>query len=222
MIHKNPQPNMGPSLTRPATSLRTKYEGFKKDLRKKVAAQKQALYGTGGGPWTEPDLSTNEYKIYGLISISVDGLESRFDDDDLPCGVNNIQRNINNDDDEDDDDTIANMQIVENIEIVVDNTMTADDGAKHQVRAGTSREFTTEDQKRSWTKWKPSDLKRNVSTPLSVKRRRIVSRPEATEKVTILAESKKVVMDLQAESLKLDVEFKKKNMHLNYANLRRN
>lgn len=66
---------------RTATSLKAKYEGIKKDLRKKVAKNKSETFKTGGGIPNIKPLTPYEELIYNIITLSVEGLPSRFDDD---------------------------------------------------------------------------------------------------------------------------------------------
>lgn len=63
-------------------TLKSKYEQMKKDVRKKVAGNKQQLFKTGGGTPQISPLTTVEETIYNLILVSVEGLPPRYDDDD--------------------------------------------------------------------------------------------------------------------------------------------
>lgn len=71
--------NIGPP--RLVTTLRGKYETFKKELRKKAAQYRQDLYKTGGGTLEVPCLTPSEQKIFDIINLSVIGLPGRYDDD---------------------------------------------------------------------------------------------------------------------------------------------
>lgn len=71
--------NIGPP--RLVTTLRGKYETFKKELRKKAAQHRQDLYKTGGGTPEVPCLTPSEEKIFDIINLSVVGLPGRYDDD---------------------------------------------------------------------------------------------------------------------------------------------
>lgn len=65
-------------------TLRIKYEGLKRTVRKKSAAIRSELYRTGGGCNTAVPLDNTEEKLKGIITLSVDGLESLYDSDVLP------------------------------------------------------------------------------------------------------------------------------------------
>ncbi|KAJ8932996.1 hypothetical protein NQ314_011192 [Rhamnusium bicolor] len=63
--------NKGPPRT--MKSLKTKYDSFKKELRKTAARQKLELFKTGGGSSYKDIIYTpNEENILGIISLSVE------------------------------------------------------------------------------------------------------------------------------------------------------
>ena len=62
-------------------SLKSKYETMKKEVRKKIANNKQELYKTGGGTAKPNPLTPVEEIIYNLIYLSAVGLSARYDDD---------------------------------------------------------------------------------------------------------------------------------------------
>lgn len=69
------------SVVRTTKSLRSKYESFKKDLRKKKAKDKNLKFQTGGGNYIEVIYTPTEEKLLPYIFLSVEGLPSRHDDD---------------------------------------------------------------------------------------------------------------------------------------------
>ncbi|XP_031327764.1 uncharacterized protein LOC116169288 isoform X1 [Photinus pyralis] len=62
-------------------SLKTKYECLKKDIKKKVALQKQSLYQTGGGASKDIIFTPTEEILISIITFSIQGLSSRSDCD---------------------------------------------------------------------------------------------------------------------------------------------
>lgn len=75
---------------RSAKTLRLKYEGIKRDTRKKSALIRAETYKTGGGPSTAPILTPSEVKVKELILLSVDGMDSKFDSDHVPNTVGKL------------------------------------------------------------------------------------------------------------------------------------
>ncbi len=73
--------NTKSGVIRTMHNLKTKYEGVKKDLRKKVAKNKQEIFKTGGGAPNITPLTPYEELIFNLITLSVEGLPCRYDDD---------------------------------------------------------------------------------------------------------------------------------------------
>ncbi|KAF9411157.1 hypothetical protein HW555_005747 [Spodoptera exigua] len=71
-------------IFRSTKTLKVKYEGLKRTVRKKSAACRSELYRTGGGKNTAPPLDNVEEQIKAMITLSADGLESIFDSDVLP------------------------------------------------------------------------------------------------------------------------------------------
>lgn len=69
--------------TRNTKTLKMKYDGLKKQLKKKVAEQKRQLYGTGGGPMVGIKLEDYEEKLYSIMKLNVEGLPSRGDSDSI-------------------------------------------------------------------------------------------------------------------------------------------
>lgn len=68
---------------RSAKTLKLKYEGIKRTTRKKSAVIRAETYRTGGGPSTAPDLTDTEQKIKDMILLSVDGMDSTYDSDNV-------------------------------------------------------------------------------------------------------------------------------------------
>ncbi|CAG9130995.1 unnamed protein product [Plutella xylostella] len=66
---------------RSAKNLKTKYEGLKRETRKKSACIRAETYRTGGGTSTAVPLTDTELKIKDMILLSVDGMKSDFDSD---------------------------------------------------------------------------------------------------------------------------------------------
>ncbi|XP_026744132.1 fibrinogen silencer-binding protein-like [Trichoplusia ni] len=66
---------------RSAKALKIKYDGIKRDTRKKSAAIRAETYRTGGGPSTAPVLTPSEEKVKEMILLSVVGMDSVFDSD---------------------------------------------------------------------------------------------------------------------------------------------
>lgn len=66
---------------RTTKTLKVKYEGLKRLVRKKSAAIRSELYRTGGGRNTAPPLDNVEEQIKSLISLSTDGMQSIYDSD---------------------------------------------------------------------------------------------------------------------------------------------
>ncbi|XP_063372048.1 uncharacterized protein LOC134660233 [Cydia amplana] len=79
------------STHRTSKNLRLKYEGIKRDTRKKSALIRAETYRTGGGSSTAPVLTPSESKVKDMILLSVDGMESNFDSDSLPNTVVDTQ-----------------------------------------------------------------------------------------------------------------------------------
>uniref|UniRef100_A0A2A4JYT3 Regulatory protein zeste n=1 Tax=Heliothis virescens TaxID=7102 RepID=A0A2A4JYT3_HELVI len=69
---------------RSTKTLKVKYEGLKRTVRKKSAAIRSELYRTGGGQNKAPILDNVEEQIKAMISLSTDGLQSIYDSDILP------------------------------------------------------------------------------------------------------------------------------------------
>lgn len=66
---------------RSAKTLKAKFEGIKRETRKKSATIRAETYRTGGGTSTAPPLTPTEEKVKEMILLSVDGIESQFDSD---------------------------------------------------------------------------------------------------------------------------------------------
>ncbi|XP_022818412.1 uncharacterized protein LOC111350919 [Spodoptera litura] len=66
---------------RTTKTLKVKYEGLKRTVRKKSAAIRSELYRTGGGRNTAPPLDNVEEQVKSMISLSTDGLHSIYDSD---------------------------------------------------------------------------------------------------------------------------------------------
>ncbi|KAF9808189.1 hypothetical protein SFRURICE_017341 [Spodoptera frugiperda] len=77
---------------RTTKTLKVKYEGLKRLVRKKSAAIRSELYRTGGGRNTAPPLDNVEEQIKSLISLSTDGMQSIYDSDVI---IQENQDNIN-------------------------------------------------------------------------------------------------------------------------------
>ncbi|KAF9410086.1 hypothetical protein HW555_010748 [Spodoptera exigua] len=66
-------------IFRSTKTLKVKYEGLKRTVRKKSAACRSELYRTGGGKNTAPPLDNVEEQIKAMITLSADGLENTID-----------------------------------------------------------------------------------------------------------------------------------------------
>ncbi|KAJ8965586.1 hypothetical protein NQ317_011573 [Molorchus minor] len=75
-------------------------------------------------------------------------------------------------------------------------------------------EGCSENMSHSWSTWNPAQLRRPVSKSLQGNRKRKLSKPEASEKVVMVASSKQKLLDLQYEALLVDMEFKKRDNEL--------
>lgn len=62
-------------------TLRAKYENLKKSLKRKCGDHRRSMYGTGGGPPHDLNLTNEENIILELAGPSVEGLPARFDSD---------------------------------------------------------------------------------------------------------------------------------------------
>ncbi|XP_018578344.1 myb/SANT-like DNA-binding domain-containing protein 3 [Anoplophora glabripennis] len=69
------------NFPRSVKSVRSKYETFKKDLRKTCAKVKEEIKKTGGGAITCPILKPHEEKFLSVSDLTMLGLSSRFDND---------------------------------------------------------------------------------------------------------------------------------------------
>lgn len=61
-------------------TLKLKYEGIKKNTKKKSSLQRQEMYKTGGGPSKAPEFSEIDEKVLSICS-NITGLEPRHDSD---------------------------------------------------------------------------------------------------------------------------------------------
>ncbi|CAH1642073.1 unnamed protein product [Spodoptera littoralis] len=66
---------------RTTKTLKVKYEGLKRIVRKKSAAIRSELYRTGGGRNTAPPLDNVEEQVKAMITLSTDGRHSIYDSD---------------------------------------------------------------------------------------------------------------------------------------------
>lgn len=66
---------------RTTKNLKIKYEGLKRSLKKKKAANKTEIYKTGGGPVETTPYTDFEEKLLSILLLSIEGL-SPFDDSD--------------------------------------------------------------------------------------------------------------------------------------------
>ncbi|XP_072946954.1 uncharacterized protein [Epargyreus clarus] len=66
---------------RSTKTLKVKYEGLKRTVRKKSAAIRSELYRTGGGSNKAPSLDNVEEQIKSMITLSTDGMKSVYDCD---------------------------------------------------------------------------------------------------------------------------------------------
>lgn len=72
-------------ILRSAKTLKIKYDGLKRQTRKKSSAIRGELYKTGGGTGNAPPLDRVEEKIKDMIFLSVEGMDAVFDSDILPA-----------------------------------------------------------------------------------------------------------------------------------------
>lgn len=61
--------------------LKTKYDGIKKNLRKKMAEERRQLYATGGGPQKIITFEDFEEKLMPILRVNIEGLPSVGDSD---------------------------------------------------------------------------------------------------------------------------------------------
>lgn len=66
---------------RDVTSLKTKYDNIKRNLKKKITALKIHLKGTGGGPPISDSLTWYEEVLYKILKVNIDGLQAEGDSD---------------------------------------------------------------------------------------------------------------------------------------------
>ncbi|KAB0799453.1 hypothetical protein PPYR_07333 [Photinus pyralis] len=200
-------------------SLKTKYECLKKDIKKKVALQKQSLYQTGGGASKDIIFTPTEEILISIITFSIQGLSSRSDCDQV-INNENIKHSVVVSEPPD-----VELDIVEDIPIMdIDVILESDTTLLPPMPsvASTSQNFvavelpstsTTEPTvETNWAKWNPSSLRKPVSKSLKVtpkKNKMWATRKEAMENITNLSASKGDLIKLQCESIILENDQKK-------------
>ncbi|XP_031327766.1 uncharacterized protein LOC116169288 isoform X3 [Photinus pyralis] len=216
-------------------SLKTKYECLKKDIKKKVALQKQSLYQTGGGASKDIIFTPTEEILISIITFSIQGLSSRSDCDQGIVNLKFPQRYnfnfvvINNENIKHSvvvsEPPDVELDIVEDIPIMdIDVILESDTTLLPPMPsvASTSQNFvavelpstsTTEPTvETNWAKWNPSSLRKPVSKSLKVtpkKNKMWATRKEAMENITNLSASKGDLIKLQCESIILENDQKK-------------
>lgn len=101
-------------IFRNAKTLKAKFEGLKRETRKKSALICAETYRTGGGPSAAPPLTPVEEKVREMILLSVDGMDSQFDSDHLDSIQPNppSQESLGTVDSQNIDDAIVNAEII--------------------------------------------------------------------------------------------------------------
>ncbi|CAH1106853.1 unnamed protein product [Psylliodes chrysocephalus] len=155
-------------------TLKSKYEQIKKDVRKKVAGNKQQLFKTGGGTPQISPLTTVEETIYNLILVSVEGLPPRYDDNDddnnsIELHHEPIEETIGNSlEEEEKCDEIEQEEDEEVIYLQCDQ----EEVKLPASTSGTVKCFETPDKEYSVInrpqRWNPKSLKRPISKELQV------------------------------------------------------
>ncbi|XP_047018958.1 uncharacterized protein LOC124644830 isoform X1 [Helicoverpa zea] len=200
---------------RSAKTLKAKYEGIKRNTRKKSALIRAETYRTGGGPSAAPPLTPVEEKVKDMILLSVDGIESEFDSD----HVDPIQI-----------DTVCppptpstSNQLTQNIEMIIadNNCVQVDTNIEHHMTEGQSTQNDDSDEEghsrrkisqyttpkkvandEKWTNWKPKSLRSKKHPALSAEK---MKRP--FERV---ADAKLEIADLQKKILEEEFLNKRK------------
>ncbi|XP_031327765.1 uncharacterized protein LOC116169288 isoform X2 [Photinus pyralis] len=217
-------------------SLKTKYECLKKDIKKKVALQKQSLYQTGGGASKDIIFTPTEEILISIITFSIQGLSSRSDCDQVINNENikhsvvvseppDVELDIVEDIPIMDIDVILESVGLNYFYILISNNIKLQDTTLLPPMpsvASTSQNFvavelpstsTTEPTvETNWAKWNPSSLRKPVSKSLKVtpkKNKMWATRKEAMENITNLSASKGDLIKLQCESIILENDQKK-------------
>ncbi|CAG4944296.1 unnamed protein product [Colias eurytheme] len=198
---------------RSAKALKIKYDGIKRDTRKKSAAIRAETYRTGGGPSTAPILTPSEEKVKDMILLSVVGMDSVFDSDkkaetESPQLMTNL--NII-------DEDFRNFEIHQSEPVVVETIEMPDETLliheepmsnvscenKQKIRKLNNSDDANVESATKWSQWKPSSL-RTKKHPALCKQK--PKRP--FEKV---AESKLEIAGIQKQLLEEELENKRKH-----------
>lgn len=73
--------NAQSDISRNEKTLKMNYEGIKKNLKKKYAANKFEIYKTGGGEAATVEYTSFELKLISILSINIKGLMCNVDSD---------------------------------------------------------------------------------------------------------------------------------------------
>ncbi|XP_045459556.1 fibrinogen silencer-binding protein-like [Melitaea cinxia] len=191
---------------RSAKTLRLKYEGIKRDTRKKSALIRAETYQTGGGPSSAPVLTPSEVKVKEMILLSIDGMDSKFDSDHLPntvvsfspsqntcssSGLGTVDTeklilNIQNQDD------IVTCPSVESEEVqCIENNIkeTPVRPLKRSLFDHLESNSEGDENNKRWSQWKPASLKSKKHPALCI--------PKPKKPFERVAESKLEIIELQ-------------------------
>ncbi|XP_049701781.2 uncharacterized protein LOC126055652 [Helicoverpa armigera] len=177
-------------------TLKLKYEGIKKNTKKKSSLQRQEMYKTGGGPSKAPEFSEIDEKVLSICS-NITGLEPRHDSDTISKSTPLEE--------------VEDSNIIFEIEEIPENSF-----QPHPVVDLAIGEIVEDNQKENnWDKWHPKALKSRVSNVLKPN----VSKASVTAKLDKLSEARLELVQLQMKTAKLEHQFmeeehKLKMLHL--------
>ncbi|XP_017468243.1 PREDICTED: myb/SANT-like DNA-binding domain-containing protein 4 isoform X2 [Rhagoletis zephyria] len=190
------------TTSRTASTLKLKYEGMKKSLKKKVAINRQELYKTGGGAHSQIPYSSVENRILSMSS-NIDGLENRHDSDGIEGSQSEhlITYEI--------DDTLMPADAaIECKEVEI--TTTTNNAATGQ------GDFEEVIEVQKWDNWSPQALKQPITPVL---KKTSTKRKSEKSKFEQLTDARLELVKIQIEMANKELKQKEKEHELRIAYL---
>ncbi|RVE45124.1 hypothetical protein evm_010233 [Chilo suppressalis] len=194
---------------RSAKALKIKYDGLKRDTRKKSAAIRAETYRTGGGPSTAPILTPSEEKVKDMILLSVEGMNSLFDSDQIPAIESSELKMIpvvHHDSiiveaNEKPDETLVVHR--EPKKVMSSNTFISNVSSDNEPKRKISKLIHSEDADTAeWSQWKPTSLR--------AKKHPALCKQKPKRPFEKLAESKLEIAAIQKQILEEELQNKRK------------
>ncbi|KAK4887492.1 hypothetical protein RN001_003763 [Aquatica leii] len=172
--------------SRTLKSLKIKYEGIKRDLKKKDAQRRHEVFKTGGGNCEIPKLHDYEEKLQAILGISVGGLPPTNDND----------------------QGLQEVTIVSQEPVFIEENCIADVIIEHVIMEEENKEEQIENGANSTTQWK--QLRERRSKVLRTPAKSLYKeKSELNNRYLNLASSRSKLLKLQEEEAQLSIQVRK-------------